>query len=70
MNRAAGLAERILSKHKNAIGAVELRPSSGGVFEVSVNGRPVFSKRESGRFPHEGEAEALVDRALESAATA
>ncbi len=33
----------------------ELVASSGGVFEVSVDGRLVFSKRESGRFPDDGE---------------
>ena len=64
MNKAAGLAERILSMHKNAIEALELRPSSGGVFEVSVNGRLVFSKRSVGRFPAEGEAESLVGQAV------
>ncbi len=64
MARAAGLAERVLSKHKNALSAVELRPSRGGVFEVSVNGKTLFSKRESGRFPNEGEAEDLIDQAV------
>jgi selenoprotein W-related protein len=26
-------------------------PSSGGVFEVTADGRTIFSKRETGRFP-------------------
>jgi selenoprotein W-related protein len=30
-------------------------PSRGGVFEVTVDGRLVFSKRTLGRFPNEGE---------------
>ncbi len=30
---------------------VELVPSSGGAFEVSVDGKKVFSKLELGRFP-------------------
>jgi selenoprotein W-related protein len=58
------LAEKILSKHKNAITSLELRPSTGGVFEVSVNGTLVFSKRQLGRFPNEGEAESLVEAKL------
>ncbi len=34
---------------------VELLASSGGVFEVVVDGRLVFSKKQLGRFPEEGE---------------
>jgi selenoprotein W-related protein len=30
---------------------MEMIPSSGGAFEVSVDGRKVFSKLELGRFP-------------------
>jgi len=33
----------------------ELIPSSGGVFEVSVDGRLLFSKRAQGRFPEDAE---------------
>jgi selenoprotein W-related protein len=29
--------------------------SGGGVFEVSVDGRPIFSKKALGRFPEDGE---------------
>ncbi|MCE2945719.1 MAG: Rdx family protein [Betaproteobacteria bacterium] len=37
-----------------------LAKSSGGVFEVEADGRLVYSKRSSGRFPQAGE----VARAL------
>jgi len=30
-----------------------LVPSQGGVFEVSFNGKPVYSKIETGKFPDE-----------------
>ncbi len=30
---------------------IELIAGSGGVFEVEVDGRQVFSKRKTGRFP-------------------
>jgi selT/selW/selH-like putative selenoprotein len=33
----------------------ELLASSGGVFEVSVDGRLLFSKRAQGRFPDDAE---------------
>ena len=39
---------------------VELVKSSGGVFEVSVDGRKIFSKKQLGRFPDEGEVLALI----------
>lgn len=39
-----------------------LIPSSGGVFEVSLGERPIFSKKAAGRFPAEGEvAERLTE---------
>ena len=39
---------------------VELARSSGGVFEVTVDDRLVFSKKALGRFPEPGELEALA----------
>lgn len=46
---------------KNAFGAeVELLPSTGGVFEVTVDGKTVFSKKEMKRFPEEGEIAGLL----------
>ena len=33
----------------------ELVPSSGGVFEIFVDGRKLFSKKSLGRFPEDGE---------------
>lgn len=38
----------------------ELVPSSGGVFEISVDGRKIFSKKELGRFPEDGEILAAI----------
>jgi len=34
--------------------------SSGGVFEISVNGRLIFSKKKEGRFPEDGEILTLL----------
>ena len=36
---------------KKRIGALELIPSGGGAFEVSVDGEKIYSKLESGDFP-------------------
>lgn len=36
---------------------VKIIPSSGGVFEVSLDDKLVFSKKELGRFPNEDEVE-------------
>ena len=35
--------------------APELTPGRGGVFDVVVDGRRIFSKHEAGRFPEERE---------------
>jgi selenoprotein W-related protein len=46
---------------KNAFGAeVELLPSTGGVFEVTVDGKIIFSKKDLKRFPEEGEIAGLL----------
>lgn len=38
----------------------ELVPSGGGVFEVTVDGRKIFSKKELGRFPENGEILSVI----------
>jgi selenoprotein W-related protein len=54
------LGERVLNEHKNKIDKLIFIPSTGGVFEISVNGKEVFSKLLEGRFPGIGEAESLI----------
>ena len=39
---------------------MELISSSGGVFEIVVDGKLLFSKKSLGRFPEEGEIERLI----------
>jgi len=39
---------------------VELVPGSGGVFEITVDGRLAFSKKALGRFPEDAEVTALI----------
>ena len=38
----------------------ELIGGSGGVFEVTVDGKKVFSKKALGRFPEDGEVLGLI----------
>ena len=38
---------------------VELVPGVGGVFEITVEGRLAFSKKQTGRFPTDEEIEAI-----------
>ncbi|PIV80809.1 hypothetical protein COW53_07700 [bacterium CG17_big_fil_post_rev_8_21_14_2_50_64_8] len=38
----------------------EMIPSSGGVFEVSLDGELIFSKKALERFPEDGEIQELI----------
>lgn len=42
------------------IGEVALKPGSGGVFNIYVDGKTVFSKSEEGRFPESKELKQLI----------
>jgi selenoprotein W-related protein len=52
------LASKILTEYKQKVKALELQPSTGGCFELSVDGNLVYSKLEAGDFPDE---QAMVD---------
>ncbi|MDQ3702307.1 MAG: Rdx family protein [Chloroflexota bacterium] len=49
------MAAEIKQALRGRVSDVRLIPSGGGVFEVRDGQSLVFSKRASGRFPHEGE---------------
>ena len=55
------MALELLSHFRKQITALELVPSGGGRFEVSVNGKPVFSKLQLGRFPEPKELRNLIE---------
>ena len=42
---------------------IELVQSSGGVFEITLDGELVYSKKANGRFPKWKEVEAIAARA-------
>ena len=47
------------------ISSWRLIPSKGGVFEVTVNGELVYSKKALGRHAEPGEVRAVIERKLE-----
>jgi selenoprotein W-related protein len=48
--RAAWVAQELLSTFEHEVSEVALRPGTGGVFVVRVDGRPVWDRHEHG-FP-------------------
>ncbi len=49
------MTEEILKAKGDGVGGLRLIPSSGGVFEVVVDGKKIFSKKELGRHAAPGE---------------
>lgn len=47
------MTEKIAHDYKNAFARLSLKPSSGGVYEIRVNGREIYSKKATGTFPDE-----------------
>lgn len=60
LSRAVALANNLLDEHKNELTSVNIVPSSGGVFEISLGDELIFSKKELGRFPEDDEVEKLI----------
>nr|WP_198299627.1 Rdx family protein [Tumebacillus avium] len=60
MPTAVRLTDELLGHFTTKIGEFTLIPASGGVFEVTFNGELIFSKKELGRFPEEGEVLELL----------
>lgn len=58
--RSAWMAQELLSTFEQEIGELTLRPGTGGVFEVRVNGTLVWSRKERGRFPEITELKQIV----------
>jgi selenoprotein W-related protein len=58
--RAAWLAQELLTTFEHDLQCVSLCPASGGLFEVWVNAKCVFSRKEASRFPEAKELKQLV----------
>lgn len=59
-----GLGTELLSRWAPIVRALELRTSSGGRFEIYLDGELVFSKQATRRFPKPGEVAGLFEKKL------
>jgi selenoprotein W-related protein len=53
-----------LTEYKQQIQDFKLVPAGGGCFELSLNGKLVYSKLKTGEFPDEAEMVALVGKQM------
>ncbi len=60
MLRAAYLAQELLSSFEKELGEVALVPSSGGIFEVTLDGETLATNRETKVMPEAGEVKRLL----------
>jgi len=49
------LSNVLLTALKRHVSSYELVPAGGGCFELTVDGKLIYSKLETGEFPDEGE---------------
>ena len=54
------MADIVANKFGNDV-EIDLIPSSGGVFEVKLDGELLFSKKETGRFPDQDEVDGMLN---------
>lgn len=47
------MAAKVLTQFKQKLAGMELQPSKGGCFELTVDGELIYSKLKSGQFPNE-----------------
>ena len=59
------LVDELLKRFEHLIETLALVPSDGGKFEVSVNGKLVYSKLQLQRHAQEGEILALINKIIE-----
>ncbi len=58
--RSAWMAQELLTTFEGELDCLTLRPGSGGIFEVWVNGHLLWSRKERGGFPEITELKRLV----------
>lgn len=52
LTRSAWMAQELLTTFTDELGGVTLTPSeTGGVFEISCDGKPIWSRKGEGGFP-------------------
>lgn len=57
------MADRLLRHFKQRIASLVLVPSKGGCFELTVNGKLLYSKLATGTFPNEADMLRAVEKA-------
>jgi selenoprotein W-related protein len=60
-----GLASELLAEFEQMVEAISLAPSDGGRFEVTVNGRLIYSKLATARHAQPGEVVGLITKMME-----
>ncbi len=58
--RAAWLAQELLTTFDTDLGSVNLVPGTGGILDISCDGKVIFSRKEAGRFPEAKELKQLI----------
>ncbi len=58
------MAAKLLSTYKQKLQGLELEPSGGGCFELTVGNDLVYSKLKTGKFPDEEEMVRAVGNRL------
>lgn len=58
--RAAWLAQELLTTFEQDLTSVALTPGTGGIFEIVLDGKTLFSRKAAGRFPEAKEVKQLV----------
>lgn len=58
--RAAWMAQELLSTFGTDLQEVALVPGTGGIFEVHLNEKLLFSRKQAGRFPESKELKQLL----------
>ena len=56
------MTDKLLTNLKRRISALELEPSSGGCFELTADGKLLYSKLKTGEFPDEDALVASVQK--------
>ena len=55
---------KVLPRFKRRLARVELIPSKGGCFEITVGTKLLYSKLKTGQFPNEEEILQAIEQAL------
>lgn len=58
--RASWMAQELLATFDGDIVALTLKPGTGGVFDIRLDGEMLWSRKQQGRFPEIAELKALL----------